>query len=52
MKTSGADELGDCYLRDSDSDRVEAPGRWASGAQLMGVDPQTPVSAQASSFPR
>ena len=29
--------LGDYYLRDGD--RVEAPGRWASGAQAVGIDP-------------
>ncbi|MHB1571604.1 MAG: MobF family relaxase, partial [Solirubrobacteraceae bacterium] len=37
-----APELGDYYLRDGE--RVEAPGRWITGAQLVGCDPQAAVS--------
>jgi hypothetical protein len=29
--------LGDYYLKDGE--RVEAPGRWASGAGIVGQDP-------------
>ena len=31
-----ASELGDYYLKDGE--RVEAPGRWAGGAHLFGLD--------------
>lgn len=31
-----AGELGDYYLKDGE--RVEAPGRWVSGAQAVGCD--------------
>ena len=34
--------LGDYYLRDGD--RVEAPGRWAAGAEAVGADPGARVS--------
>jgi conjugative relaxase-like TrwC/TraI family protein len=37
-----ASELGDYYLRDGE--RVEAPGRWAGGASLFGIDPSRPVA--------
>ncbi|MBV9465593.1 MAG: relaxase domain-containing protein [Solirubrobacterales bacterium] len=36
--------LGDYYLKDGD--RVQAPGRWADGAGVVGCDPEGPVSAQ------
>ncbi|MGH7735633.1 MAG: hypothetical protein ACREOE_18545, partial [Gemmatimonadales bacterium] len=39
-----APELGDYYL--SAGERVEAPGRWAAGAQLLGADPSAPVSGE------
>jgi conjugative relaxase-like TrwC/TraI family protein len=37
-------ELGDYYLKDGE--RVEAPGRWAQGAEVFGLDPARPVSAE------
>jgi len=40
-KTRAA-ELGDYYLKEGE--RVEAPGRWVSGAQAVGNDPTEPVS--------
>jgi conjugative relaxase-like TrwC/TraI family protein len=42
-KTSGP-ELGDYYLKDGD--RVEAPGRWAAGASVVGLDPSSPVTGE------
>ncbi len=39
-----ASELGDYYLKDGE--RVEAPGRWAGGAQLFGLDPDVPVTGE------
>jgi len=39
-----ASELGDYYLKDGE--RVEAPGRWAGGAQLFGLDSEVPVSGE------
>ena len=38
------EELGDYYLKDGE--RVEAPGRWAQGAEAFGLDPARPVSAE------
>ncbi len=43
-KTTAA-ELGDYYLKDGE--RVEAPGRWVSGAQQLGCDPLRPVGGKA-----
>jgi conjugative relaxase-like TrwC/TraI family protein len=43
-KTTAA-ELGDYYLKDGE--RVEAPGRWVSGAQRMGCDPRRAVGGNA-----
>jgi conjugative relaxase-like TrwC/TraI family protein len=43
-KTTAA-ELGDYYLKDGE--RVEAPGRWVSGAQRVGCDRQRPVGGNA-----
>jgi conjugative relaxase-like TrwC/TraI family protein len=43
-KTTAA-ELGDYYLKDGE--RVEAPGRWVSGAERVGCDPQRPVGGNA-----
>jgi conjugative relaxase-like TrwC/TraI family protein len=37
-----APELGDYYLKDGE--RVEAPGRWVGGAQVVGGDPAQAVS--------
>jgi len=37
-------ELGDYYLKDGE--RVEAPGRWAGGAHLFGLDPEVPVTGE------
>jgi conjugative relaxase-like TrwC/TraI family protein len=37
-------ELGDYYLKDGE--RVEAPGRWASGAGIVGQDPGAVVSGE------
>jgi conjugative relaxase-like TrwC/TraI family protein len=37
-------ELGDYYLKDGE--RVEAPGRWAGGAHLFGLDPNVPVTGE------
>jgi conjugative relaxase-like TrwC/TraI family protein len=37
-----AEELGDYYLEDGE--RVEAPGRWAAGADVFGADPELPVA--------
>lgn len=37
-------ELGDYYLRDGE--RTEAPGRWAAGAQRLGLDMREPVSGE------
>jgi conjugative relaxase-like TrwC/TraI family protein len=37
-------ELGDYYLKDGE--RVEAPGRWAGGADLFGLDPEVPVTGE------
>jgi conjugative relaxase-like TrwC/TraI family protein len=34
---SEPDQLGDYYLKDGD--RVQAPGRWAGGATILGCDP-------------
>jgi conjugative relaxase-like TrwC/TraI family protein len=39
-----ASELGDYYLKDGE--RVEAPGRWAGGAHLFGLDPDVPVTGE------
>jgi conjugative relaxase-like TrwC/TraI family protein len=39
-----ASELGDYYLKDGE--RVEAPGRWAGGAHLFGLDPGVPVTGE------
>ncbi len=39
-----ASELGDYYLKDGE--RVEAPGRWAGGAHLFGLDPNVPVTSE------
>lgn len=36
--------LGDYYLKDGD--RVEAPGRWAAGAEAVGCDPNRPVRGE------
>jgi conjugative relaxase-like TrwC/TraI family protein len=37
-------ELGDYYLKDGE--RVEAPGRWAGGAPLFGLDRNVPVTGE------
>jgi conjugative relaxase-like TrwC/TraI family protein len=37
-------ELGDYYLKDGE--RVEAPGRWVGGADLLGLDPEVPVTGE------
>jgi conjugative relaxase-like TrwC/TraI family protein len=37
-------ELGDYYLKDGE--RVGAPGRWAGGAHLFGLDPDVPVTGE------
>ena len=37
-------ELGDYYLKDGE--RVEAPGRWAGGAHLFGLDPDARVTGE------
>ena len=37
-------ELGDYYLKDGE--RVEAPGRWASGAEHFGLDPTVAVTGE------
>jgi conjugative relaxase-like TrwC/TraI family protein len=37
-------ELGDYYLKDGE--RVEAPGRWVSGADAIGVDQALAVSGE------
>ncbi|MHB8695019.1 MAG: MobF family relaxase [Solirubrobacteraceae bacterium] len=39
-----ASALGDYYLKDGE--RVEAPGRWAGGAHLFGIDPNQRVSGE------
>jgi conjugative relaxase-like TrwC/TraI family protein len=39
-----ASELGDYYLKDGE--RVEAPGRWAGGAHLFGLEPNVPVAGE------
>lgn len=39
-----ASELGDYYLKDGE--RVEAPGRWAQGAEQFALDPSRAVSAE------
>jgi conjugative relaxase-like TrwC/TraI family protein len=39
-----AAELGDYYLKDGD--RVEAPGRWAGGADAVGASPELPVTGE------
>ena len=39
---SQASGLGDYYLRDGD--RVEAPGRWAAGAEAVGMDARSRVT--------
>lgn len=39
-----ASELGDYYLEEGE--RVEAPGRWAGGARLFGLDPDVPVTGE------
>ena len=36
--------LGDYYLKDGE--RIEAPGRWASGARMVGCDPTGSVTGQ------
>lgn len=41
---SRASELGDYYLKDGE--RVEAPGRWAGGANLFGLDASVPVTGE------
>jgi conjugative relaxase-like TrwC/TraI family protein len=41
---SKPDELGDYYLKDGE--RVEAPGRWVSGAGAVGADPGLPVRGE------
>ncbi len=38
-------ELGDYYLKDGE--RVEAAGRWVSGATAVGADPASPVAGEA-----
>jgi conjugative relaxase-like TrwC/TraI family protein len=37
-------QLGDYYLKDGE--RTEAPGRWAQGADLSGLDSDRPVSGE------
>ena len=37
-------QLGDYYLKDGE--RAEAPGRWAGGADLFGLDPEQPVTGE------
>ena len=39
-----ATQLGDYYLKDGE--RIEAPGRWAGGADQFGLDPQERVSGE------
>ena len=39
-----APALGDYYLKDGE--RVEAPGRWAAGAERFGLDGRRPVSGE------
>ncbi len=39
-----APELGDYYLKDGE--RVEAPGRWAAGANVFGLDSNEPVTGE------
>jgi conjugative relaxase-like TrwC/TraI family protein len=39
-----ASELGDYYLKDGE--RVEAPGRWAGGAHLFGLDANARVTGE------
>ena len=39
-----ASELGDYYLKDGE--RVEAPGRWAAGAHLFGMDADVAVTGE------
>ncbi|MGH2916562.1 MAG: MobF family relaxase [Solirubrobacteraceae bacterium] len=39
-----APELGDYYLRGGE--RVEAPGRWVTGAELVSADPHAAVSGE------
>jgi conjugative relaxase-like TrwC/TraI family protein len=39
-----ASELGDYYLKDGE--RAEAPGRWAAGADLVGMNPDRPVTGE------
>jgi conjugative relaxase-like TrwC/TraI family protein len=41
---SEPDQLGDYYLKDGD--RVQAPGRWAMGGDVMGRDPAAPVDGE------
>ncbi len=41
---SEPDQLGDYYLKDGD--RVQAPGRWADGAMVVGCDPAAPVDGE------
>ncbi len=36
--------LGDYYLKDGE--RTEAPGRWAQGAQVFGLDSEQPVTGE------
>ena len=43
-KTATAAALGDYYLRDGE--RVEAPGRWVTGAHAVGADPAGRVSGE------
>jgi conjugative relaxase-like TrwC/TraI family protein len=37
-------QLGDYYLKDGE--RIEAPGRWAQGAEQFGLDPVLPVTGE------
>lgn len=39
-----ASELGDYYLKDGE--RIEAPGRWAAGAERFGLDPEVAVTGE------
>jgi TrwC relaxase len=39
-----AAELGDYYLKEGE--RVEAPGRWAAGAEALGAHPELPVTGE------
>ena len=37
-------QLGDYYLKDGE--RIEAPGRWAGGADQFGLDPAAAVTGE------